>query len=51
MVRCCAAVIAKRFEELQAGEVESLLSDLENDSKDKKAPPKIKGSGWRPDQY
>jgi hypothetical protein len=46
-------VIAKRFEELQAGEVEALLSDLENDNKGDggKAAPKIRGSGWRPDQY
>jgi len=47
------AVIAKRFEELQADEVNVLLNDLENedDSKDGKQPPKIRGSGWRPDQY
>ncbi|EKX37931.1 hypothetical protein GUITHDRAFT_165340 [Guillardia theta CCMP2712] len=49
------AVIAKRFEELQEDEVEALISDLEGDQpkipgtseKDKK----VKGSGWRPDQY
>ena len=47
-----AAVIAKRFEELQADEVEALLSDMESDKKDDgPEPPVIKGSGWRPDQY
>lgn len=47
-----AAVIAKRFEELQADEVEALLSDMESDKPDDgPEPPKIRGSGWRPDQY
>jgi hypothetical protein len=46
-----AAVIAKRFEELQAEEVDALLSDLEDQpAPGGPAPPKIRGSGWRPDQ-
>mmetsp|Transcript_127976 Transcript_127976/g.190657 ORF Transcript_127976/g.190657 Transcript_127976/m.190657 type:complete len:195 (+) Transcript_127976:26-610(+) len=44
------AVIAKRFEELQEDEVEALLSDLDLPN-DQPPPPKIRGSGWRPDQY
>lgn len=46
-------MIAKRFEQLQADEVDVLLMDLENDEEDKgeKKPPIIRGSGWRPDQY
>uniref|UniRef100_A0A6U4N6D0 Uncharacterized protein n=1 Tax=Hemiselmis andersenii TaxID=464988 RepID=A0A6U4N6D0_HEMAN len=46
------AVIAKRFEELQADEVDALLNDMDNDKpNDGPEPPVIKGSGWRPDQY
>jgi len=47
------AVIAKRFEELQEDEVDALMTSLDDpvvpDPDDKT--PKIKGSGWRPDQY
>lgn len=52
------AVIAKRFEELQEDEVDALMTSLEEPSsniKTKFTPEegdkKIKGSGWRPDQY
>eukprot|EP00291_Cryptomonas_curvata_P009967 CAMPEP_0172187506 /NCGR_PEP_ID=MMETSP1050-20130122/21384_1 /TAXON_ID=233186 /ORGANISM="Cryptomonas curvata, Strain CCAP979/52" /LENGTH=144 /DNA_ID=CAMNT_0012861853 /DNA_START=187 /DNA_END=621 /DNA_ORIENTATION=+ len=47
------AVIAKRFEELQADEVDALLGDLEDRTPPPEgpAPPTIRGSGWRPDQY
>lgn len=45
------AVIAKRFEELQADEVDALLNDIDSGKDSGPEPPKIRGSGWRPDQY
>jgi len=50
------AVIAKRFEELQEDEVDALMNALDDPSVVMKSDPddktpKIRGSGWRPDQY